>query len=164
MIRFVVLAVLVACGPGVKGGPTMNNKINNGAEVEAPKSPVVSADILARDPMANEAEVKHILIGWKSVGRDGKPSDDRAKNREKVEAEAIVKTILAKLKDGGDFVALMKEFSEDPGSAKNGMSYNIKYDNVDFDTDFRMMSIRLHVDEVGVTESQFGFHIIKRIQ
>ena len=142
----------------------MNNKINNGAEVEAPKSPVVSADILARDPMANQVEVKHILIGWKTSGRDGKQADDRAKTREKVEAEAIVKTILAKLKEGADFVALMKEFSEDPGSAKNGMSYDIKYDNIDFETNFRMLSIRLHVDEIGVTESEFGFHIIKRIQ
>ena len=142
----------------------MNNKINSGDEVEAPKSAVVSADILARDPMANQVEVKHILIGWKSVGRNGAPSDDRAKTREKAEAEAIVKTILAKLKDKGEFEPLMKEFSEDPGSAKNAMSYNIKYDNVDYDTDFRMMSIRLHVDEIGVAESQFGFHIIKRIQ
>ncbi len=164
MIRCVVLAFLVACGPGVKGGPTMNNKIGGGDEVEAPKSAVVSADILAREPMANQVEVKHILIGWKDVGRNGKPADDRAKTREKAEAEALVKTILAKLGEKAEFEPLMKEFSEDPGSAKNTMSYNIKYDNVDFDTDFRMMSIRLHVDEIGVAESQFGFHIIKRVQ
>jgi hypothetical protein len=35
---------------------------------------------------------------------------------------------------------------------------------MDFDTDFRMMAIRLGIDEIGVAESQFGFHIIKRIQ
>jgi hypothetical protein len=167
MIRFVLVlvAALVACGPGIKGGgPSMNNKIG-GAEVEPPKSEVISADILARDPMANQVEVKHILIGWKSVGRDGKPSDKRAETREKSDAEALVKQIMAQLKaNPGDFDNLMKEHSEDPGSAREARSYTIKHDNMDFDTDFRMMAIRLGVDEIGVAESQFGFHIIKRIQ
>jgi hypothetical protein len=165
MIRFVLLACLVACGPGVKGGgPSMNNKLGGG-EVEAPKSPVVSADILARDPMANQVEAKHILIGWKSVGRDGKPGDDRAKTREKSDAEALVKQLVAQLKaDPSQFDALMKQHSEDPGSAREARSYTVKHDNMDFDSDFRMLAIRLHVDEIGVVESQFGFHIIKRVQ
>lgn len=165
MIRFVLLAVLVACGPGIKGGgPSMNNKLGGG-EIEQPKSAVVSADILARDPIANQVEVKHILIGWKSVGRDGKPSDKRAETREKSDAETLVKTIMEQIKaKPGEFDALMKQHSEDPGSAREARSYTIKHDNMDFDSDFRMLAIRLNVDEIGVVESQFGFHIIKRIQ
>src|SRR5690242_9991249 len=132
MIRFVFLVALVACGPGIKGGgPSMNNKMGGG-EIEQPKSEVVSADIMARDPMANQVEVKHILIGWKSVGRDGKPADDRAKTREKSDAEALVKTLVAQLKaNPGDFDKLMKEHSEDPGSAREARSYTIKHDNMD---------------------------------
>lgn len=166
MIRFALILALVACGPGIKGGgPSMNNKIGGGGDIEKPKSEVVSADILARDPMANQVEAKHILIGWKSVGRDGKPSDQRAAAREKSDAEALVKTIMGQLKaNPAEFDALMKQHSEDPGSARDARPYTVKHDNMDFDSDFRMLAIRLHVDEIGVVESQFGFHIIKRIQ
>ncbi len=167
MIRLsLLLAACVACGPGVKGGgPSMNNKINGGNEVAKPTSPVASASILGRDPLANKVEVKHILIGWKDVGRDGKPNDERAKTREKSEAETLVKTIVGQLKAGtATFDALMKQYSEDPGSGPTARSYAIAHDDMNFDSDFRMLSIRLNTDEVGVVESQFGFHIIKRIQ
>lgn len=164
MIRLaVVLALTAACGPGVKGGPSMNNKMSG--EPEKPVSPVVSSSILARDPMANKVEVKHVLVAWKSVGRDGKPSDERAKNREKPEAETIVTKVVGELTAKAmDFDTAMKTYSEDPGSASKAMPYTVSYDDMNFDSDFRMLAIRLHVDEVGVCESQFGFHIIKRIQ
>jgi hypothetical protein len=165
MIRFALLLALVACGPGAKGGPSMNNKINSGADIEAPKSPVVSAKILEREPQANKVEVKHILIGWKSVGRDGKPSDKRAAEREKTDAETLVKTIVGQLNAKAiEFDAAMKQYSEDPGSAAAARPYTIAHDDMNFDSDFRMLSIRLQPEEVGVVESQFGFHVIKRIQ
>jgi PPIC-type PPIASE domain len=165
MIRFALLLALVACGPGARGGPSMNNKVNNGTEVEAPKSPVVSAKILEREPQANKVEVKHILIGWKSVGRDGKPGDKRAVDREKSDAETLVKTIVGQLAAKTiEFDAAMKQYSEDPGSASAARPYTIAHDDMNFDSDFRMLSIRLQPEEVGVVESQFGFHIIKRIQ
>ncbi|MBA3503535.1 MAG: peptidyl-prolyl cis-trans isomerase [Myxococcota bacterium] len=166
MIRLaaLALALLVACGPGVKGGPSMNNKIG-GEEPEKPTSPVVSASILAKEPAANKVEVKHILIGWKSVGRDGKPADKRAMDREKTDAETVVKTLVGQLSaKTADFDTLMKAHSEDPGSAKNATPYSIAYDDMNFDSDFRRLSIRLIVDEIGVVETQFGFHIIKRVQ
>jgi hypothetical protein len=165
MIRFALLLALVACGPGAKGGPSMNNKINGGGEIEKPVSPVVSSSVLARDPVANKVEVKHILIGWKSVGRDGKPADQRATTREKADAETLVKTIVGQLNaKAADFETMMRTHSEDPGSAKTAGPYVIAHDDMNFDSDFRMLSIRLNVDEIGVVESQFGFHIIKRIQ
>ncbi|HLL22270.1 MAG TPA: peptidylprolyl isomerase [Kofleriaceae bacterium] len=167
MIRLALLLLaLVACGPGVKGGgPTMNNKIGGGGDIEQPVSPVVSKDILAREPLANQVEVKHILIGWKSVGRDGTPSDKRAKEREKTDAETLVKSLVGQVRaTPTEFDTLMKTHSEDPGSAPVARAYTIKHDDMNFDSDFRMLSIRLRLDEVGVVESQFGFHIIKRVQ
>ena len=166
MIRFAFVALVVACGPGVKGGgPTMNNRMGASTELAKPTSPVVSSSILARDPVANKVEVKHILIGWKSVGRDGTPSDKRAMTREKSDAETLVKQIVGQLRaKAAEFDVLMKEHSEDPGSAAAARSYSIAHDDMQFDSDFRMLSIRLEVDEIGVAESQFGFHIIKRIQ
>jgi|SRR5688572_28050380 len=163
MIRLALLFVLVACGPGIKGGPTMNNKIGGG-EMPKPTSGVVSSEILARDPLANTVEVKHILIGWKTAGRDGKPSDKRAMEREKTDAETLVKTIVEQLKAGTPFDQMMKTHSEDPGSASQARPYSVKHDDMNYDSDFRMLSIRLNTDEYGVVESQFGFHIIKRIQ
>ncbi len=165
MIRFVLLLALVACGPGAKGGPSMNNKINSGSELEPPPSPVVSANILEKEPQANKVEVKHVLIGWKNVGRDGKPADKRAMEREKTEAETLVKTIVGQLNaKAADFDTMMRTHSEDPGSAKNASPYSIAHDDMNFDSDFRRLSIRLDVDQIGVVESMFGFHIIKRIQ
>jgi hypothetical protein len=159
-----LLALAAACGPGIKGGPTMNNKMGGGGVTKPASSAVVSQDILARDPLANTVEVKHILIGWKTAGRDGKPSDKRAMEREKTDAEALVKSILEELKGGKSFDDLMKTQSEDPGSAAGAKAYTVKHDDMNFDSDFRMLSIRLNTDEYGVVESQFGFHIIKRIQ
>lgn len=166
MIRLAFVLVIAACGPGVKGGaPTMNNRMGGGTELAAPVSPVVSASILEREPLANKVEVKHILIGWKDVGRDGKPADDRAKARDKAAAESEVKTLVGQLRAGAaSFDDLMKSHSEDPGSAAYARSYTIAHDDMNFDSDFRRMSIRLRIDEIGVVESQFGFHIIKRIQ
>ena len=68
MIRFALLLALtlLACGPGSKGGPAMNNHMAR-PEPTAQSSDVVSADILAREPVANNAQVKHILIGWKDI-------------------------------------------------------------------------------------------------
>ena len=51
---------------GSKGGPTINSKVNSG-ELAPVVSPVVSADILAREPVANTATVKHILISWRDL-------------------------------------------------------------------------------------------------
>ena len=50
---------------GSPGGPTINKP--NNAELAPVVSPVVSSDILAREPLANTATVKHILISWKDL-------------------------------------------------------------------------------------------------
>ena len=141
MLRLALVLVFVACGPGSKGGPTMNNRMN-APEPVAQGSDVVSGDILAREPVANVAQVKHILIGWQ--GKEG--GDPRAQKRTKAEAEAQVRSVMGQIKAGGDFDALMKQYSEDPGSASTGRAY------------------RVSPDAVGVIESDFGFHIMKRVE
>ena len=150
--------VCVACGPGSKGGPTMNNRMN-GPEPVAQGSDVVSGDILAREPVANVAQVKHILIGYE--GKDG--SDPRAQKRTKAEAEALVRSVLGQAKAGGDFDVLMKQYSEDPGSASTGRAYRVSPD-AQLVIEFRQLGLRLNVGEVGVIESDYGFHIMKRVE
>ncbi len=155
--------LLVACGPGVKGGPTMNNKIGT-QPYEAPTSTsVISEDILAREPVANTAEVKHILISWADLAEAfSGHQDERASKRTMAEAETQVKSLVAQLKAGADFDMLMKQWSEDKGSAQNGRPFTVTPD-AQLVIEFRQLSLRLNPGEFGVCQSDFGFHIIKRL-
>ncbi len=159
MKRMVLLLSLAcACGPGAKGGPTMNNKMN-APETTPQSSSVVSADILAREPVANNAQIKHILIGWK----DSDGHDPRSATRSKQDAEAQVRALLDQLKAGADFDALMKQYSEDPGSASHATAYKVSPD-AQLVIEFKQLGLRLRVGEVGVVQSDYGFHIMKRVE
>jgi parvulin-like peptidyl-prolyl isomerase len=161
----VVMALLGACGPGSPGGPTMSHRVNtDNNPPDISTSAVVSKDILAREPLANTAEVKHILLSWKDLADAfGGRQDKRATVRAKPDAEAEVKKLFDAIKGGGDFDALMKEHSEDLGSAASGRAFTVTPD-AQLVIEFRQLALRLYVDEVGVVESDFGFHIIKRLK
>ena len=161
MKRLALLLLLTACGSGSRGGPTMGNHMA-APEPVATNSQVVSADILAREPVSNTSEVKHILVGWKELSDNYNGHvDPRAAKRGKPEAEAVVKNLLAQLKTGADFDTLMKANSEDTGSANTGRAFTVTPD-AQLVIEFRQLSLRLKVGEWGVCESDFGFHIIKR--
>ena len=142
----------------------MNNKIS-GQPYDAPQSSsVISADILAREPIANVASVKHILISWADLADAfGGRQDKRAAERKMPDAEAQVKSLLGQLKGGGDFDVLMKANSEDVGSATTGQAFKVTPD-AQLVIEFRQLSLRLNPGEIGVCQSDFGFHIIKRIE
>jgi parvulin-like peptidyl-prolyl isomerase len=124
----------------------------------------VSADILAREPLANTAEVKHILVGWSElVDNYQGHMDPRAAKRTKAEAEAEITDLLGKLKEGGDFETLMKANSEDSASTSSGRPIKVTPD-AGLVIEFRQLALRLHVGEWGVCQSDFGFHIIKRLE
>jgi peptidyl-prolyl cis-trans isomerase D len=153
-----LLAIAAGCG-GAAPKPVAPPPV---AE-EPARSPVVSWDILQREPVANEAEVRHILIGWRDVGADPAAMDPRALARSKAQAEAEVQAVLAKLVEGTGFEALMAEVSEDPGSARSGHSYQVSPAEP-LAIEFKQLSLRLNPGELGVCQSTFGFHIIKRIK
>ena len=137
----------------------MNNRMSGPAPV-AQGSDVTSGDILAREPVANNAQVKHILISWKDLES---ANDARAQKRTKEEAEALVKSLMTQIKAGADFDMLMKQHSEDPGSASTGRSYTVAPDK-QLVIEFKQLALRLNVGEVGVVQSDFGFHIMKRVE
>ena len=157
-LRYVLVVVLLACGPGSKGGPAMNNRMNGSAPV-AQGSDVVSGDILSREPVANHAEIKHILIGWKDLSNAKGPALERTK----AQAETLVRSLMTQIKAGADFDMLMKQHSEDPGSASSGRAYPVSPD-AQLVIEFKQLGLRLNVNEVGVVQSDFGFHIMKRIE
>ncbi|MFN0250098.1 MAG: peptidylprolyl isomerase [Kofleriaceae bacterium] len=123
-----------------------------------PPDSLESADILKREPTTKSAKVKHILLGWKEVHAD----DERGKKRERPALEKLVKDTVAKLKGGAKIEALMTELSEDPGSAKSGESYDVTPD-AGLVPPFKNLSLRLNVGEVGVVRTDFGIHIIQRV-
>lgn len=164
------MAALILGGcSGSPGGPTIHNKLN--PEPAAAASPggaagassVVSADILAREPVANTATVKHILISWRDLADAfGGRLDARAEKRSKADAEAEVRALVKQLQDGADFDTVMKAHSEDVGSAVSGRAFTVTPD-AQLVIEFRQLSLRLKPGEFGVCQSDFGFHIIKRI-
>jgi parvulin-like peptidyl-prolyl isomerase len=123
--------------------------------------PLDSADILKRAPTAQSVEVKHILLGWKDQAGGG--DDPRGQKRDRATLEKEVKGLVARLKKGEKIEPLMKEFSEDPGSAQGGNSYPVD-EKAAMVEPFKNLSLRLNVGEVGVVKSQFGIHIIQRVK
>ena len=152
--------ILAACAGG-SGTPAPSKPA--GAEDTAQVSSVVSTDILAREPVANTAMVKHILISWKDLADAYQGHlDPRAAKRTKAEAEAEIRSLVKQLQGGADFDTLMKANSEDTGSASSGRAYTVTPD-AQLVIEFRQLSLRLNPGEFGVIQSDFGFHIIKRI-
>ncbi|HSN29662.1 MAG TPA: peptidylprolyl isomerase [Kofleriaceae bacterium] len=124
-----------------------------------PPDPLDSADILKREPVTQKAKVKHILLGW----TENHTEDPRGTKRSRADLEKLVKDTVAKLKKGDPIEPLMKELSEDPGSAQSGQSYDVTPD-AGLVEPFKNLSLRLNKDEVGVVKTQFGIHIIKRVE
>jgi peptidyl-prolyl cis-trans isomerase D len=165
MTRMVHVALIVGLG-GCGGTPPTPAQPPAVAAPTAPAdpavSPVISSAILAREPIANTATVKHILISWKDLGDAFQGRiDPRAAKRTKADAEALVRALVKQLQDGADFDTVMKANSEDLGSANSGRPFTVTPD-AQLVIEFRQLSTRLQVGEVGVVQSDFGFHIIKR--
>lgn len=130
-----------------------------------PPDAAESADILARTEVAPKAKVQHVLISFKEkaeiyAGRGGQ--DPRAAARSQDDARKLVADI-AKKGASGDFVKLMKEFSEDPGSSKTGEAYDIAPD-APMVPGFLKLGLRLKVGEVGIVLTEFGYHVMKRTE
>lgn len=96
---------------------------------------------------------RHILINF------NKDESDEAKKKEI--ARKRIDEILQKLKDGGDFAALAKEYSEDPGSKTKGGSLGWTAKGA-WVKEFEDAAFALKPGEISApVESPFGYHIIK---
>lgn len=166
MVRLALAVSLAAaaagCGhsSGGMNGPSMNNKV--GTDTVEYKSPVVSWDILEREPVANEVQVRHILIGWKDLEEAyGGQMPDSARARTRADAEAEIKSLMGQLQAGADFNTLMRQHSEDTGSAASDTPITVTPEPP-LAIEFRQLALRLQPGEIGVCQTEFGFHIIRR--
>ncbi|MFH5186700.1 peptidylprolyl isomerase [Paenibacillus sp. TAB 01] len=110
---------------------------------------------LAEDKNAYDvATVSHILIGTSdpATGKESRTKEDALKRAKEVQD---------KLKNGGDFVALAKEYSDDPGSKDNGG----KYENVDISQwvpEFKNAAATLPLNQISdPVETSYGYHVMK---
>ena len=71
--------------------------------------------------------------------------------------------VLQRLKNGEDFAALAKEFSDDPGSKDKGGLYENVTEGGGFDKDFEAAALALQPGQFTqeLVPTPFGFHIIK---
>ena len=123
-----------------------------------------STDILARNAATNESVVQHILIGWGGLSYfyDG-PMDPRAAARSRDEAEALVRTLVQRAQSGEAFDALVIQYSEDAGTAREAQSIAVT-PQARLVKPFITLGLRLKPGEIGVVRSDFGFHIMKRVR
>jgi peptidyl-prolyl cis-trans isomerase D len=165
MSRFAIAIALapglLGCGPGAPGGPSINNRMT--ATQQTATVTVESTEILDREPRSNHTKVKHILISWQDkAGAFSGGQDARGAKRTKRDAERDVRALQKQIEGGADFDVLMNTHSEDKGSA-TGEAYDVSPE-AGLVIEFRRLGLRLDVGEVGVVESDFGFHIIKRVE
>jgi len=79
-------------------------------------------------------------------------------------ARAKAQGLLDSIRGGADFEQLAKDFSDDPGSARNGGSLGLARRGV-FVKEFEEAAFSLEPGQVSdIVETQFGFHIIKLIE
>jgi membrane-associated protease RseP (regulator of RpoE activity) len=121
--------------------------------------------------------VQHVLIAF-----GDRASTPAGKKRTLEEARKIAEDVLSKAKNGADFDALVKTYSEDAGSVSKtpAGSYTIMQDGKPKPTadarawsewvpGFSALSFALEVGDVAMTTpdpelSPFGFHVIKRVK
>ena len=103
----------------------------------------------------HQYHLAHILISVKSNSNPNGLSDEEAKKK----AEEVLK----KVKDGGDFASLAKEYSNDTENASSGgdLGWSSK-ENTKFVSEFSNAAYSLNKDQVSdVVKTPFGYHIIK---
>ncbi len=129
------------CGPGSPGGPAMSGRVNQEPGPSGPDAQ--SNEIMSRDALTNRAMVKHIVV--------------------EADKKELAVDLVRRVRAGEAIEPLMAEFSTDPGSATSGESYEVRPDS-QLVFEFKRLGLRLKVGEAGLVRSQFGWHVMKRIE
>ncbi len=99
------------------------------------------------------ATVRHILLMTKGLSDSAKQA-----------VHAKMEKILAEARSGKDFAELAKEYSEDPGSKKNGGLYT-NFTRGQMVKPFEDAAFSVPVGQISdIVETQYGYHIIKVIE
>jgi peptidyl-prolyl cis-trans isomerase C len=79
--------------------------------------------------------------------------------------EATAKKVIGELKKGGDFVALSKEYSKDPGAAQQGGDLGF-FKKTDMVAEFAEAAFALKDNDITPVpvKTQFGWHVIQTLE
>jgi peptidyl-prolyl cis-trans isomerase D len=103
-------------------------------------------------------KVRHILIETPPAGPDGKV-DQKAVDAARAKAEDVLKQVRA----GGDFAALAKKYSQDPGSKDNGGEMGLGWiTRGQTVAEFEKAAFSQNKGQISdLVQTTFGFHIIQ---
>jgi hypothetical protein len=139
-------------------------------EPEAPPAQTAAADRQAPPPSpapptqpqgAQDERIgaSHVLVAYKGSMRAA-PTTVRSKDEARKRAEEVAQ----KARGGGDFTALVKDYSDEPGAGARGGALGMFTRN-SMVKPFSDAAFNLKPGEIsGVVETDFGFHVIKRTQ
>ena len=124
-----------------------------------PPAPPEPAPAPAPAKPPESVAAQHVLITYR--GAKNAPKEVK---RTKAAAKTLADEVAAKAKAGTDFSALVKDYSEDPGT-KDRLGSVGKFTPDKMVKPFSDAAFKLAVDEVSApVETEFGFHVIKRNQ
>jgi peptidyl-prolyl cis-trans isomerase NIMA-interacting 1 len=119
--------------------------------------PAVSLVQAVAPPRAEEVRASHILVAYQGA-RGAQQAVTRTKDQAKKRAEDVLKSA----QDRGDFAALAREYSDDPGSGPRGGELG-SFTRTQMVKPFADAAFALRPGQVSdLVETDFGFHIIKR--
>jgi hypothetical protein len=171
--------LLSACGGGPSTSPdhastkpaatpaTTPAASQGSAPAESPK-PAANVDmdaaitvLMAKPEQPDESiSIQHVLIAFKGAPRMTKVT------RSQEEAKVLAQKVYAEAVGGGDFLALVKKYTDDSAP---GIYPITKAGRTGYVKGFGDVGFRLKVGEIGVAPwdakaSPFGWHIIKRVK
>lgn len=117
-------------------------------------------DAYLKANLEEQVHARHILI---APGKPDSPEapDPAREQKDKAQARAKAEQVLKRARAGGDFAALAKEFSADPGSKDKGGDLGW-FGAGQMVPEFDKAAFALQPGQISdIVESQFGFHIIK---
>jgi peptidyl-prolyl cis-trans isomerase C len=105
-----------------------------------------------------EVRVSHILISTLDPLTQQPLPPDQKKTKEQ-----LAKALKARAEKGEDFVMLVKQYSEDPGSKDKGGEYTFPRGRMV--PEFEAAAFTLKTNQISeVVETQYGYHIIKLLE
>ena len=116
----------------------------------------VSDDMVKQNFEENYLHAKHILLSTMDTSTYESYDDEKI-----AEQKALADELLARAQGGEDFDAMVAEYSEDPGSISQPDGYY--FTAGDMVPEFEDTTRSLGMNEIGICESTYGYHIIKRL-
>ena len=109
-----------------------------------------------------QRRVRHILVALNAKGTGVSEKGVTDTKVDFVKSKNLADKLYAQLKAGGDFVALVKKYSQDPGSKDKGGEYTDVKGT--FVKEFETSGFSLKTNEVShPVKTQFGYHLIQAL-